>query len=1163
MYDGITEVIVSVALTVPKPGIFLDSVKYLLVVATPVDIVLLAICADDAFDQIKIVPTAYTLPSDNVTMIKIVGSELGRIFMIGNDKNLYELDYTISESTWAPILGTGPQRKCAKINHFAWNWKLNSIIPPIFRSQRDLLDEFTDICLDNSRNIVYTITLGGELNGFYLYQPSPTSSNSTSATPSSSSSPSGNIDFFLNSFNLFDECRRYCTSSRFAPQSSPHASLFNDPFSSDGFIPIAMYPIPFTESKKAHLLVILKNGIRIYLSLIFYRYEVDHSPRGIEVSYIRNPPSPEILDVASNPTLPPTADVENGSLPSLHLNRQLSLGKTFASKGVFLFAVEKNQQPDELFGIFEDSMKRDHSVATNTTHHHASQSFSLKEGISYALGSNVSGAKVYDMKEVSSKYYNYSLSKLKSLFYQSSSPSDMNIRDQTHHHYPNIIQHSGQSRGGAGWLGSFLADKTPGNDDDEMNREVSAVLTDSNALVLRSIATRAGVERIDAQNLAMLSEQAAQHLPTHSYCTQRQILVLTSNGLQVLLKLRPADILFRCLIQHDSRTDDYVREFFTTYGSLPASLMCLGLALGLPVDACGSRFVNPIQPLEFAPTVPLKTIQVRAMRAMFALNPGPSYRAALPSVTGGALHTAADNRVVVVGNTHEFQKSISHDAFYWMASRLLRPIWFRAIFDPRTEELLSDVWSLFLLQELRKPIEYLVELLVTYYPSAISNPGDQTQSSSSVSQAAKLMEGLDATNGSTTFITQQIAEQARQHHPNLEKSLFQRAKQLEDSSIRNLYLLLTRVLQGFSVLDIFVRSIEDWKLPHAILKELISSLKGYSFRSLVLLPKIQDICKKQLYHLITHLLTSNKIELAEIILEQLKEQGYYYFSSGDVYYIEGNKLFTLLKMKSILPDYQGYFSTGSTVLLASTSSTSSSSEIMKYVEQCCDYYLKASEFWNSIENLSNTNNESELKQTCNALLFLGRLGWESIVNICLSTASKFSAILSSDTYQLSNKQYSKHHQLFPTSPVPTSATALMTVNDGNNVTTKESLTLMRDFHLFHGGMMLSETMKQDYQRHCYEILIDQILFTETNLHSVYDFHQYQQLPNNYAEQISQFLLTYSLQKCSDLRYHELLYSKLYSMKEKGHQHRLLSITSPYIEQFLRERDPELLYVYYM
>jgi nuclear pore complex protein Nup155 len=43
VYDGLDQIICSAALVTPRAGVFIDDIKHLLVIATPVEIILLAI----------------------------------------------------------------------------------------------------------------------------------------------------------------------------------------------------------------------------------------------------------------------------------------------------------------------------------------------------------------------------------------------------------------------------------------------------------------------------------------------------------------------------------------------------------------------------------------------------------------------------------------------------------------------------------------------------------------------------------------------------------------------------------------------------------------------------------------------------------------------------------------------------------------------------------------------------------------------------------------------------------------------------------------------------------------------------------------------------------------------------------------------------------------
>ena len=66
----------------------------------------------------------FSLPSDNVSMISVVGTPLGRIFMSGRDGCLYEIVYQVSITLSLYVLTPFPQaedgwfsKKCRKINH--------------------------------------------------------------------------------------------------------------------------------------------------------------------------------------------------------------------------------------------------------------------------------------------------------------------------------------------------------------------------------------------------------------------------------------------------------------------------------------------------------------------------------------------------------------------------------------------------------------------------------------------------------------------------------------------------------------------------------------------------------------------------------------------------------------------------------------------------------------------------------------------------------------------------------------------------------------------------------------------------------------------------------------------------------------------------------------
>ena len=108
IYDGLDQIIVTAGLVPPKPGIFVDEVKYVLVLATPVEIVLQGVCfeGNNVFGDVILHPITVlveglllivmfaaqtSISSDGVNMLKTVGTQNGRILAAGKDGNLYEI----------------------------------------------------------------------------------------------------------------------------------------------------------------------------------------------------------------------------------------------------------------------------------------------------------------------------------------------------------------------------------------------------------------------------------------------------------------------------------------------------------------------------------------------------------------------------------------------------------------------------------------------------------------------------------------------------------------------------------------------------------------------------------------------------------------------------------------------------------------------------------------------------------------------------------------------------------------------------------------------------------------------------------------------------------------------------------------------------------------
>ncbi|KAJ0677748.1 putative nucleoporin, nucleoporin, protein [Helianthus annuus] len=100
-YSGDEQAICAVGLVKTKPGIFLEAIQYLLVLATPVELLLVGVCCSESGDgsdpyaEVSLQPLPeYTIPSDGVTMTCIACTNTGGIFLAGRDGHIYEMRYT-------------------------------------------------------------------------------------------------------------------------------------------------------------------------------------------------------------------------------------------------------------------------------------------------------------------------------------------------------------------------------------------------------------------------------------------------------------------------------------------------------------------------------------------------------------------------------------------------------------------------------------------------------------------------------------------------------------------------------------------------------------------------------------------------------------------------------------------------------------------------------------------------------------------------------------------------------------------------------------------------------------------------------------------------------------------------------------------------------------
>nr|CAA76635.1 Nup154 [Drosophila melanogaster] len=156
-YDGLSHLIVSVGLVKPKPGVFVQDVKYLLVLTTPIEVIVLGVTfGESSYNEMQLMNRpVFVIGTDNVSISVIKGTDDGRIFLGGRDGCLYEIYYQ-AESSWFG-------KRCKKIN---LSQGLVSYMVPSFLKVFSEVDPIEHIEIDNSRKLLYVLTEKGVIEAW-------------------------------------------------------------------------------------------------------------------------------------------------------------------------------------------------------------------------------------------------------------------------------------------------------------------------------------------------------------------------------------------------------------------------------------------------------------------------------------------------------------------------------------------------------------------------------------------------------------------------------------------------------------------------------------------------------------------------------------------------------------------------------------------------------------------------------------------------------------------------------------------------------------------------------------------------------------------------------------------------------------------------------------
>lgn len=294
VYEGLSQIIVCVALVVPRQGVFVDNVQWLLVVATPVEVTLLGITFCN--DQLNLVPTNISVPTDNTLILKMQSTPDGRIFMAGADGTLHEFEYGHRPGNSIIDLITGrPTKRARKVAHNTTS--ISQLLPHAVKNFFAKTDEIVDLSID--RSVLYTLSQSAMLSVYDI------------------SGVSGGVAA-ISSVNVRNDMKSMAIAT---------------PSRDREFISI--HSVPYQTSNIVQLIVVTSLGERLYYSTTNSarrtRENARHKPRTLRVVSFRDSPDRHA----------------RSNRPCMHM--------ALCERGAAVFADLREAESDKLFCVFPDS----------------------------------------------------------------------------------------------------------------------------------------------------------------------------------------------------------------------------------------------------------------------------------------------------------------------------------------------------------------------------------------------------------------------------------------------------------------------------------------------------------------------------------------------------------------------------------------------------------------------------------------------------------------------------------------------------------------------------------------------------------------------------------------------------------------------------------------
>ncbi|KAJ1637815.1 Nup133 N terminal like-domain-containing protein [Pavlovales sp. CCMP2436] len=247
-FDGLDQSIVSAALIRPPAGAFAEEVPYAVLLATPLEVTVLGVRllggGAGSGPRVELFHTGVRVLTDNVNMVKMVGTPSGRIFMAGADGFLYELTLRNTTSGWwaAPAAKRPCSRRLERVRHFVWS--------ALF----DANDPIIELMVDNERQVLVTLSRTGTLQLYSLGEAGDRLTWLCAKTADALRAELTHAPSKCVRRGAVDLLAKDIEAATNAPPTAPAAPL------------VAVSAIPEAISREVQLVVTSALGVRIFLS---------------------------------------------------------------------------------------------------------------------------------------------------------------------------------------------------------------------------------------------------------------------------------------------------------------------------------------------------------------------------------------------------------------------------------------------------------------------------------------------------------------------------------------------------------------------------------------------------------------------------------------------------------------------------------------------------------------------------------------------------------------------------------------------------------------------------------------------------------------------------------------------------------------------------------